>query len=1235
MAENCKVSDKQPAVSAIPGNIGNVRAKVLVWDNDPFLARPHQHLTFPFSQSTFEQANDEPINIEFQAGTAFLKPLREYHNMFVATRNTVDGSVVDGLDFVGASNTSVGKEAERYLPGGDVFTAGQKMETPNVGPDIFPHQLWIYTGSILKSGVPLHPSEYDKDQSSWKSYLSLISPTAVAIATTAEYFAGWTNRELQTAPKWDYTQIDNDGEKSIWPKMITKPTRGNPVHWTLEKFKLPWQGMDFAVTVRLGNKETVDAIDQDSSEDYFDTNIDDYKYLLFYPETTPANDPNWIDGISNEAYYITSTETLTTIDGQLFVDNNQFEESRKLYWWNRKTYIMIEVGAGDPNNNYFIEIVKGRKPRLIHLGYEWDNPNRAIKGATVDSTGFRYMKKARVISTYNAVFSDELFRRKEFTVFVKNNLGRLVIEFDGFNATPWVITRRDNDPAKTDFSKFVVPMVVPSAPIKIHGGNISCMINFTPTRYVPQSKMLFKNRQADTGPPWKRATNADLYMTFANIGNSVKYKSEAVKVGYFFDPRFGEVPIGYSCDAWSTLEYNRNISTEIELYTFYPDQWRRYGKGFLSFRPRNEDGTTQTLDPTVDLYKPNQFYNTLSPGHKLIIRNGRNEGRSFEFGLSEKASEGYEYKDEVSVWDVIIEFRAGNVFYPLGSDVEEDENIPGSGDYTFKNYVTPIATSWSMYVLGGGKPIKDNVDPIDISSLITSINDGWSADGFTSLKHEMSMKAYIPVGIPTGGEPITDSRLPQFQDDDQFLEDLEEDARFALYEKGQALLKLHNKAFYISVSYWWEDGIGERDAQANLLERSGPPRGSDLLIQMTGVAYGAEIEKSVNKVFLNIKVQDYMSILEKQFIFNSPFFDGVDDNLAVYELAKLAGFDDTKAGDEALADGATVEEAAEAQAAASAGINRRPLSYLQKVIEDRVDDCTKIIHNGEISINRYYDLPMSYADIANPAIRFQNGDTYDSAMKKIAGLSSKILYFDRWGVLRLENTPAIEAAFQSGPSAQNFEPVFRFTTSPFNFASGDTNEDVGAIGEQQTAERFTFDANDAENGASHLVYNVVRFSRSVEDCVNQIVLMSVGNDILLPDGRRTGGYIIEGYTFFDQMWNPNVEGFLGFRKPFYQSNGVFGGIEQIRNGLQHYAKMKYPPAIISFECFGVPGLKALDIIALDDNLFYITEISHEIDPSENRWWMNITGEWLKPFFGDLGFLKERGETESGTGSSSG
>jgi len=40
---------------------------------------------------------------------------------------------------------------------------------------------------------------------------------------------------------------------------------------------------------------------------------------------------------------------------------------------------------------------------------------------------------------------------------------------------------------------------------------------------------------------------------------------------------------------------------------------------------------------------------------------------------------------------------------------------------------------------------------------------------------------------------------------------------------------------------------------------------------------------------------------------------------------------------------------------------------------------------------------------------------------------------------------------------------------------------------------------------------------------------------------------------------------------------------------------------------------------LDRQPLYITEINHDLDPKENRWWMSISGEWIKSFDDNLLF----------------
>jgi len=1232
---DCEVSSNQEAASSVAGNIGTVRAKVEIWENDPFYARPNQVTSFPFSNLVPDQVPDSSPGLEWLLNSAYLKPIYQPQDMFVCTYNpdlkqafvnpSNGASILTGnaknLDFVGSKTSERGQIAGPRLPGGhvyetqitrkatgvvDLFASALGLTDlrfiPNSGKDIFPHQLWFYTGSLLKRGIAVHPSEYSLPLS------DIIASKSIEANGVTEYCKGFTENDIQGAVKWDYVKHTEGRTLTYWPYQETKqsPGRGTPVHWTLEKFTPVFQGQDFFVTVET-KKETDESPDFFPENEYLGSCIEDYKYLQYTNTDRPQGE--WVEGISNSAFYVApKREDDGTITDEARAKSK--EDARKEYWWKYKSYILIEIGAGHPDHNYFIELSKGGRPRLLHLGYVWDHPNR-IRGGSIkpnrrgldDTEQWHYMKQCRELSVYNNVSCNELFKKDSFRVTVRNHLGRLVITFEGYEGDPWIVQRLDNEPGQYDFVKTIVPMVVPAAKMKIHGGNMSCVVNYSPLQYTATETTYFRNRQADTG----EAGNNDLWMTFSHMGSSKLYQNPLQIRRYFNDPRLNarNGKVGYDCDSHTAWEIHRNAKEDVPLYKIFRRQYQLWGKGWiLDVDRQGDDAPVRDPDTglTTDKRLVSGYRETFNrPGgspHTLTIFNALQPGEPFRLGLQGQSDANYPYKTYASRWDVGIRFDAGSVLMPKpeatatsGGRENVSLGIPGTSINTFvdreiiiderakrhlfTNYVTPIATSWRMMVLGGEKPTRKSsgapkVEPFDVACLTTKITDGWSAEGWYGLRHESKIQCYIPLSPPVG--------------DNQ-----------SLYNIGQRLKSLHNKSFYVTLSYWWENGIGERDAIANSISRKRPDE-NDLLIQMTGIAYGGTLSRSVNKIFFDFTVQDYMSVFDKQFIFNSPFFDGVSDVEAVYELGRLAGFDDEEKR--------------------STRVNRQPLGMLQHIIKNQQRSADgRFIYNGEKIHSPPYDLPGSYATLNAPAVRFQNGDKFSAALEKVAQLSTKVIYFDRWGVLRCESVPAIEAAFYaSGESDFAFESVFDFVTSPFPVKARDTG--AGATAHR----KFTFDPC---KHASHLVYDVVQYNRSVEDCINQIVILTASNDILLPNGKRVGGgYIIAGYTFFKQLWNPEEEGFVGFRKPFYQSNGVFGGLQGVRRGLQHYAKMKYPPATVQFSTYGVPGLKALDIITLDNNLFYITEITHEIDPSQNRWWMNITGEWLKPFLGDLGFLEE-------------
>jgi len=547
----CKASSFQEASSAVAGNIGIVHAKVEVWDHDPFLARPNQNTEFAFTQQVLDQAKDHPIGALFEAGGVILKPLFTNHDMWIGTKNkNLSGNVVSGesvgfetflgsgnIDLVGTVASNAGQVAFDRLPGGKEYNKHQSdAKDWRVNKDIFPHQLWIHVGSLLRRGVLLHPSEY-----------TLRHTDTLAAEAIRGGAVSFVEVEVQDAPRWELVAIENDNKKTFWPVQTQKKS-SVPVHWTLEKFTPTWQGEDFFITIKKGSKSTDDSRDNigldgidpltGKEEVIGAEGWSDYIHLMYNPTDTTLK---WVPGISNEAFFVPEpSKDQSQIDPFTF-KSATLTKAREEYWWKFKTYILIEIGAGDPKNNYFIELVKGRNPRFLHLGEEWDNPDR-ISSTKVEKSGFEFMKKCRQLGeSYPVVSCDELFSKDEFRVSVRNHLGRIVITFTGYEHSPWVITRFDNDPTKHNFEKVSVPMVVPAGKMRIHGGNISTAINFSPTEYIPIANIIYRDIQSDTC----KATDDDVYMTFAHMGGNIRWANPAFKRANFGD-KIGIGPLGYN-----------------------------------------------------------------------------------------------------------------------------------------------------------------------------------------------------------------------------------------------------------------------------------------------------------------------------------------------------------------------------------------------------------------------------------------------------------------------------------------------------------------------------------------------------------------------------------------------------------------------------------------------------------------------------------------------------------------
>jgi hypothetical protein len=300
---------------------------------------------------------------------------------------------------------------------------------------------------------------------------------------------------------------------------------------------------------------------------------------------------------------------------------------------------------------------------------------------------------------------------------------------------------------------------------------------------------------------------------------------------------------------------------------------------------------------------------------------------------------------------------------------------------------------------------------------------------------------------------------------------------------------------------------------------------------------------------MTCKIVDYNKVLDDQLIFNSPFYDGVIDINVVDDILGFAGFRDGDKDDPA---------------------------YLIKQMADQVgaDPHQAIGLDGRVSKANNYALPENYDKLQGGAFfRFNDGTKFSEMISNIVTRAGKVFYFDTHGQARMESYldfHAIDYLFkQSGPNASNV--LYEFTTNPDYFEG-------------------------------QLIFNAVSVTESVEDVFNHVkILTSTPEQALI----YADDVDVEGLT------NPSHEGFIGYLKTVYQSDGIFSSMEATRNMMNQYLAFRRPPYIVNFETYGLP-VRALDIIKLNDQPLRVTKVDTTIDPSKNEWWQSYECEWFQP-----------------------
>jgi len=296
---------------------------------------------------------------------------------------------------------------------------------------------------------------------------------------------------------------------------------------------------------------------------------------------------------------------------------------------------------------------------------------------------------------------------------------------------------------------------------------------------------------------------------------------------------------------------------------------------------------------------------------------------------------------------------------------------------------------------------------------------------------------------------------------------------------------------------------------------------------------------------------DYTYVMKNSLIFNSPFFDGLDDRWAVWQISKLCNFRDREQEDTSF----YIKEAALSNQQQYEGRSR----------------------SGQKFFSTFYQLPSAVARLFNPAFRFKQTQYWYDAIKIISQKAGKMFYFDCWGYMRYEDWP-----FK--------DDIFTYFEDP--------STDIPQLPPQSTDIAAYYVVN--PHGFGQTLFNTASQESGVSDVYNNIWLFSTTPE-------RTP--IMQSSMNWPSLTDTDSVGFLGFVKTMRQDEGMFGSKNSLLRMLAHYQKMFKPPKIVRFETFGVP-LKALDVIQVNTHKLVVLSVSSTISAKENKWWQTIEGEWL-------------------------
>ena len=934
------------------------------------------------------------------------------------------------------------------------------------------------------------------------------------------YLSGLSSDESGVTP--DLTSFSIK-DTQMMAQIATVDDTQQGIHWRLKKQTPLYRGEDFFIEFHKLTKDTSPTQYKENSNLYI--NQDKYKCLDVR-----------LDPSQNMKPYKGSSEKFPINNAVRYkIDENS--EDVKTYDFSDQAYYVIEMGdMGINDQHYFIIITERGNPVLVTI---------------VDGISF-------VCSIYKKIVGKYLLRVPSFRMTVRNHLGKIIIAFEGegIDLPVWICTRDDLEISGSekngDLNVKTIPRMifVDRGDLYIWGGNMACGIVFGPLQYgvpflelnYPPQPILNEGERATTGkeggnrvytvspedplpvPPYislPYGVDHEIKFTVSDIEAEEIVKSLSIQTS-----NGNRLFTQDACMFWEHIEKNKVLTDNYYQFGYF-----FYGQPLKELSEANTKSGFSIKHSAIWVYKNKQDSKSDS--------NRKMENFSVNIGLMA----GDHLFLDAETENIHIKASNPNINFANIDSLDDSEWIlldcktPIISSIRFTAAQNPLSR-WDDGTNGNYSPIPDqnyNSFPMEVSELILSYNDNWSSSGFNLIDHSASI-SFLLNGYGSGSNP-----------------------------KADYLYSLLNKTFYVEIwagykstdnsqnSYKKLTGsnslIGVNDSQDNYSKLKGFYR------MFTGLIFGGTIEHKAESKIMNCKIYDYTKILQDQFFFNSPWFDGMRDGSAINEILNLAGFKSLSPYDpgfiiDTLANG------------------------IQDVTVGEYGDGRKFIYKP-------YALPSGYQRFEQPAFKFKDGEPFFSAIQKIAERSGKLFYFDQFGIAHYENYMDLVREESNGAISNIFSPLFKFTTTPTNLS--------------------LIDSNSASLYPGQLIFNTLNWGFNVETVYNHIKTLSNTPDMtpIFADDLEWGS-----------IEDPTKEGFIGYLKTFYQEEGSFGSQENAAAIMNFYRIMFRPPITFNFESYGLP-LRALDIISVNEIKARVVKVDHKLDPKTNSWWMTLECEMFQ------------------------